>query len=232
MILAQDAPLQFEFIRKNKLKRLVAFMLLMTFGLYVGCGISFLAIGLISSAIGLLNSMGVFGDGELSEILGYVSIIGSVVGFAGNMMCPGGGIGSGYGADGFGIGAPTESYATAAGAQAAANANTGAPGSESTAQVDKVAGTPSGTETSVFDTAPGSENLTEATYSWSEPTTELGNVKWDGGGASNTFTNPDGSVIISRGTIDGIPTQMTVNNGVTSYTQYTHTEGFVPVGGS
>ena len=89
----QDSPLEFEFVKKTRSKRVVALTLLMMFGLSIGCGISFLAIGLISAGIGLLNAMGVFGDGELSEILGYVSIIGSVVGFAGNMMWPGGGIG-------------------------------------------------------------------------------------------------------------------------------------------
>ena len=108
-----EAPISYDFRKKNRLKKLFACTLVLSVFVVTSC--SFVAIGLISAALGMLNSMGVFGDGKLSEIIGYASIIGSVVGFAGNMMYPGGGIGSGYGKDGFGIGYSTETYQAAMG---------------------------------------------------------------------------------------------------------------------
>ena len=108
-----EAPISYDFRKKNRLKKLFACTLVLSVFVVTSC--SFVAIGLISTALGLLNSMGVFGDGKLSEIIGYASIIGSVVGFAGNMMYPGGGIGPGYGKDGFGIGYSTDTYQAAMG---------------------------------------------------------------------------------------------------------------------
>lgn len=236
----QEAPFEFEFIKKTKAKRMVALTLLMLFGLSVGCGISFMAIGLISAGIGMLNSMGVFGDGQLSEILGYVSIVGSVVGFAGNMMWPGGGIGSGYGADGFGIGAPTESYATAAGLDAAAGANTesgnAAAGANSQHQADAVSGGPgggsgagasgAGASDMPFEDAQMSAVVEEPTYGWqANEQLSTQNAQWDNGGPLYTARNPDGS-LYAQGYIDGKPTEMLASpSGNTYFNQYGRTGG-------
>ena len=101
----------FERKQHRKLKQVLALTLVASV-IFTACCL-FTTISMVSMALGLLNSMGVFGDGELSEYIGYASVIGSVVGMAGNMVWPGGGIGSGYGADGFGVGHSTETYAGA-----------------------------------------------------------------------------------------------------------------------
>lgn len=99
------------FYKNRKLKKLLALFLVASV-LVVAC-CAFTTIALVSSLLGVANSMGVFGDGKLSEYIGYASILGSMAGMAGNMAWPGGGIGTGYGTDGFGIGYTTETYAAA-----------------------------------------------------------------------------------------------------------------------
>jgi hypothetical protein len=99
------------FFRNRKLKKLLALFLVASV-LVVAC-CAFTTIALVSSLLGVANSMGVFGDGKLSEYIGYASILGSMAGMAGNMVWPGGGIGAGYGTDGFGIGYTTDTYAAA-----------------------------------------------------------------------------------------------------------------------
>lgn len=93
LVKAEEIPLCTDFARKTRAKVAVAFGLLATLSILAGCFVPFAMIGMISMALGMLNSMGVFGDGKLSQIIGMVSMVGSMVGMAGSIMCPGGGIG-------------------------------------------------------------------------------------------------------------------------------------------
>jgi len=98
-----EAPLTQDFSRRTNAKILLCLLFIATLTVS-GCFISFAMIGLISAGLGLLNMLGVFGDGKLSQWIGMIAMVGSIVGLAGSLMSPGGGIG--YGSDGFFMGQP------------------------------------------------------------------------------------------------------------------------------
>ncbi len=70
--------------RKKKRWMVLTALLVASSFLCVGC-ISFGTLTLVSMALGMANSMGLFGDGKTSKIMSYVSMVGTLVGMVGGL---------------------------------------------------------------------------------------------------------------------------------------------------
>jgi len=75
-----------EIRRHRRTKKMFVVVSLLACSVVLQACVSFGMLSLISGALGMLNAMGVFGDGELSEIIGMVSMVGTMVGMVGGML--------------------------------------------------------------------------------------------------------------------------------------------------